>query len=659
MRRELRALRERCQQRVHELGVVRIAVAEDSGSCPRCGGPMRVQKTIDRTGRTIQHGQFDACETVLVCAAGCRWPSGAPVVGRAGCLEQCLPPRCTVGYDVMVFVGLQRFGHHRQREEIRQALLADHGLSISAGEVSELQHRFVSYLQRLHLERRDAIRQALAADGGWPLHIDATGEDGRGTLLIAYAGWRRWVLGAWKIPTEHADAILPCLRAVAECFGWPVAVMRDLGRAMIRAVNAFVGEGAGAGARIRVLSCHQHFLADVGHDLLDQDYGELRERFRQSGVQTALRTLARDLGRRLGQDIGRARAGATTWLEKSQAGHELPDGNDGLAVVRAVAQWVLDYRADGDDLGLPFDRPLLDLYTRGLQARRSADAFLRRPPGQPQVARAVLRLRDILDAVIGDARFSAVTSRLTYRAGLFDELRTALRLVQKPAGRNAPVPVERTRAERAVQDWRDVRQAVDALVADLRRRRPQRGPAQHKRQALDLVLRHLDQHGPTLWGHEIALPAEAGGGVRLVDRTNLVLEGFHHHLKHGERRRSGRKKLTQDLENLPAGAVLASNLQDRDYVEPLCGSLDRLPAAFAALDAQDRSRERAGHPATPSPALFEPSTPVATASLPKEDRPIVRSGGLRQRIHAAAKSRAPRTGRRRPSPTPANRGLTP
>lgn len=45
------------------------------------------------------------------------------------------------------------------------------------------------------------ISEALEKDGGWPLHIDATGEDGQGTLLCAYAGWRGWALGAWKIPT--------------------------------------------------------------------------------------------------------------------------------------------------------------------------------------------------------------------------------------------------------------------------------------------------------------------------------------------------------------------------------------------------------------------------------------------------------------------------
>jgi hypothetical protein len=30
------------------------------------------------------------------------------------------------------------------------------------------------------------------------MHVDATGEDGRGTLLLVLAGWRQWVLGAWN-----------------------------------------------------------------------------------------------------------------------------------------------------------------------------------------------------------------------------------------------------------------------------------------------------------------------------------------------------------------------------------------------------------------------------------------------------------------------------
>jgi len=192
-----------------------------------------------------------------------------------------------VGYDVMEFVGLQRFVHHQQREDIRDSL-HQQGVPISTGKVSDLARDFLTYLQRLHIARRDVIRQALIQDGGWPMHIDATGEDGRGTLLVVYAGWRRWVLGAWKIPTEHAEAILPCLRAVVNCLGAPVAIMRDLGRAMKSAANDLVKE---LDKVIPVLACHLHFLKDVGGDLLKADHDRLRNLFRRFKIRPELRRL--------------------------------------------------------------------------------------------------------------------------------------------------------------------------------------------------------------------------------------------------------------------------------------------------------------------------------------------------------------------------------
>ncbi len=74
------------------------------------------------------------------------------------------------------------------------------------------------------------------------MHIDATGEDGRGTLLVVLAGWRQWVLGSWKISSERTDTILSCLRDVVSQFGSPCAIVRDLGRAMIPAANTLVND---------------------------------------------------------------------------------------------------------------------------------------------------------------------------------------------------------------------------------------------------------------------------------------------------------------------------------------------------------------------------------------------------------------------------------
>jgi hypothetical protein len=250
------------------------------------------------------------------------------------------PPKRVVGYDVIVYVGIKRYLEHGQREEIRAALETEYGIKISSGEVSNLERLFLNYMLRLHKAHVKELRTALDSDGGYPLHIDATGEDGRGTLFVAFAGWRHWALGAWKLSTERADAILPCLREVVEEFGAPCAVMRDLGHAMSNAVAALLAE---AKLKIPDLECHAHFLKDIGKDLLEPSHAVLRGAFRKLKVRPKLRGLARDLGRRLGGGVEGVRLEVRAWLEGEATDRTLPKGRAGIGTIRAIAQWVLDY----------------------------------------------------------------------------------------------------------------------------------------------------------------------------------------------------------------------------------------------------------------------------------------------------------------------------
>jgi hypothetical protein len=89
-------------------------------------------------------------------------------------------------------------------------------------------------------------------------------------------------------------------------------------------------------------------------------------------------------------------------------------------------------------------------------------------------------------------------------------------------------------------------------------------------------VRYIEQHHDYLWGHVISLPDNIGGGIRIPQRTNNILKGFFKGMKHGERRRSGRKILTHDFENLPPAAALVYNLNCPDYVSIVCGSLECL-----------------------------------------------------------------------------------
>ena len=577
---------------------------------------MKVQKTVQHAGLTLAHGSFRSRETVFVCPSGCK-QSGKLVTARSSSLSKLLLPKSTVGYDVMVQVGLERFVHCRQREEIRADLQTQHGITLSTGAISGLGRRFLIYLEALHWKSAPALREALDSDGGWPLHIDATGEDGRGTMVAAFAGWRGWALNAWKAPTERAEFILPGIQRATAAFGPPCAIMRDLGRAMTEAAAEYVQS---LEKPIPVLACHLHFLSDIGEDLLENGHNQLRDLFRNVKLLPQLRAFVRQQGRNLGESIGLGRDALSLWLAQPDHARPIPEGAGGITTVRSLAQWILDYRADGDGQGFPFDLPWLDLYCRCLQLSAASQTFLRALPRDAEVRKSLGKLRRILRPVECDVPpFAFIGASLSKRADLFNRLRSALRLEDKHA-------TDAIHPQQSVHKLNDVRAAVNTLTDSLRKDRPQRGPAKDTRQAIDLILSHLDRHGPHLWGHAIPLPNS--GGVRLVERTNNDLESFFHTIKHGERRRSGRKILTQDFESLPPTAALAANLRHSDYVSIVCGSLDRLAAAFAELDAANRSRSIA--------AGIAQHTTIETASLSSLDKRLVRQPALEDRIIAAA-----------------------
>ncbi|MFH0729247.1 MAG: hypothetical protein V2B19_23250 [Pseudomonadota bacterium] len=602
-----------------------VSVCEPPAPCPVCGGQKwHVLKTGLRQGKTLIHGQFTARHTVHSCARGCHYTAGNKVTDAP--LTRRLLPGSIAGYDVMVFVGLKRFLEHQQREEIRDALIAQHGISISTGEVSNLMKRFVGYLSRLHRARSESLKAVLISDGGWPMHVDATGENGRGTLFMVMAGWRQWVLGAWKPATENATLILPCMRETVRIFGPPCAAMRDLGRAVTPAIDELMEE---LGLQVPVLACHQHFLADIGKDLLEPSHVALRDLFKRMGIRQKLRDMARDLGRSLGPAIEEAREAVCNWQSLIDAGHQVPSGRDGLAVVRAMNQWTLDYSADATGHDFPFDRPYLDFFKRCLLALRATDAFLRTPPADQKVVRALNRLNRLLAPVKSQVPFHQHSLVLRRRAALFDEMRDVLRLA-------AVLPEEETE-----QEIQDIRNRFEKWVASLERRRPARGPARDIREAIDVILKHVERHGRNLWGHAIFFPESSGRKVRLVSRTNFLLENRFKRMKHGERRRSGRKVLTQDLEYFPADAALVYNLEKDDYVSALCGSIERLPEAFAQLDQEKQLKRQMGTPSLDVDNLKD-VLQIATASLSSSDRRVVRSKEMDFRMRAAAGNRAPR-----------------
>jgi hypothetical protein len=531
-------------------GIDFVAEAEH---CPVCGAPVHAQKSKRRRVVTVQAGAFVAREVRKRCARD----STHPVVASEQ-LSRLVPPRQDYGYDLIVQVGVARYLRHRQREEIRTELLREHGIVVSNGSISNLCDRFLRRLEGLHRHRTPALRAAMG--GGYPLHIDATSEHGKGGLFVCLDGWRGWVLQAVKIASENVDELRPCIEEMVHRFGDPIAVVRDLSAAEAGAVGSLRAKG------IPELLCHYHFLGAIGKKLFDAPYAVLRTLLRQSKVRTPLRDLLREL---------RQHTTAEVYAGKYGHGRLRED-------LLALIYWVLEGEGR-KDLPYPFSLPHLGFLQRCREATQRAERWLPLPRSHVE-RRALKQLSRILTRFDALPRLAWVVQPTLERAWqAFCELRDILRLTdaELPRG-DLRYLATREFPELEMARLRDIEKTTTAYHQQIRKR-VALSPGCTSAEAV--ILQYLDRYAKHLFGHPVGHD-EDGKIVSVVERTNNVAEHFFGTDKQKLRRRLGRANLGRDLEDQPAQATLASNLLRSDYVRVLCGSLEHLPAAFAELDRE-------------------------------------------------------------------------
>jgi len=533
----------------------RIDFVAEAEQCPGCGGALRVQKSQRRTVVTVCQGTFEAREIRKQCMNRSCPPT------RSEALRRLVKPGQRYSYDLLVHVGLGRYLAGQQRDEIRRQLSKEHGIELSAGTVSMLCDRFLSLIEALHVQRAPQLRAAQPG-GSYPLHLDATCEHGKGGLFVCMDGWRGWVLWAARVPTENAVHLTPVVDRTVELFGRPIAVVRDMGDGGAHAVAALHQAG------VPDLICHYHFAAAVGTNLFDKLYDHLRGIIRLSKIRTDLFALLREL-----RPYDAAGASEGRW----GPGSVRED-------LKALVLWVL--QGDGrKDAPYPFALPHLELVRRCRQSLKRAEQWI--PSPRTQLEHRVLAwLGRRIGRLERDPRLAATVESLEQSWRTFVELRDVLRLsnAELPRGDTRLAPRQLPALE--LLRLEQIKQAVERFRDELCDRIPpaERGQSRPS-SAPAIVLKYLERNQAHLFGHPAHFDPD-GRVVAVVDRTNNVLEQFFGQDKQRLRRRVGRAQLGHDLEQQPAQVALVANLRHADYVQILCGSLEQLPAALAALDMQ-------------------------------------------------------------------------
>ena len=540
-----------------ERGTTRcVDFVADAEHCPLCGGILHAQKSKQRFITTLEAGTFQAREVRKVCSIDRTHP-----VMVSERLSQLVPRGQGYGYDLIVQAGLARYLRNLQREEIRTELLRENGIVVSQGTVTNLCDRFLKLLERLHHYSIAALRTS-QAEGGYPLHIDATSEHGKGGLFVCLDGWRGWVLHAVKISSENEQELRPAIEKTVSLFGDPIAVVRDLSAAEAGAVDSLREKG------IPDLVCHYHFLGAIGKKLFDDHYAVLRNQLRTSKVRTGLRELLRELRHNCTAEVYHGKYGQGRLRE------------DLLALIL----WVLEGEG-GKDLPYPFCLPHLSFYQRSQEAMQRAERWL--PLPRSHVERRTLKQLSNVIARLGEAqRLCWVIPKLERGWQAFCELRDILRLsdAELPRGDRRYLST-REFPEMEMTRLCDIEKTTIAYREELRERIAD-SITSTVSSAETIILSYLDRYTHHLFGHP-ARRDEHGRIIAVVERTNNVAEHFFGTDKQKLRRRLGRANLGRDLEDQPAQAALAANLRHPDYVRLVSGSLENLPAAFAKLDQED------------------------------------------------------------------------
>jgi hypothetical protein len=229
-------------------------------------------------------GAFFAKQTVTYC------PHGHGTF-RSEQLRNLVPKGGTFGFDVIVEVGYALFVHCRSNQET-MAELALKNVFISEREISYLGRKFIIYLALAHRQSRPILREFLADRGGYILHVDGTCEGDSPNLFCGLDGLSKLVLDTVKISSEKKDKLVPFFRGIKEQYGEPKALVHDMGKGIVNAVEEVFPDTPDF---IR----HFHFLRDIGKDLLTDEYTAFYKRLRKLKIRPTLRRQAKYLEQKI------------------------------------------------------------------------------------------------------------------------------------------------------------------------------------------------------------------------------------------------------------------------------------------------------------------------------------------------------------------------
>jgi len=526
---------------------------------------LKVQKTLpNKKMATLAVGDLIAHETIYHCEKCGR-------IFRSQELRSLVPEKCNFGFDIIVFIGKSLFLRCRNYQEILLEL-KQKNITISISEIAFLAKKFIIYLALLHKLVQKKTRGYMNMNGGYILHLDGTCDGGSPHLISVLDGISEIVLDNIKLPSENADDLIPFLEGIKKAYGFPLAVVSDMSKAIALAIKKVF-------KNVAAFICHYHFLKALGKDLFGDENDIIRKRLQKHGIQALLKRRARQLEQSIA-DTNTLVDGFVSGIESEKIPLNYPLGHFPEIAAYTLLKWTLDGKNQGNGFGFPFDQTYLSFYQRLTEVNSRLHQLIEiklRGDWKDNIIYGKI-CHDLLD-VINDPALKKAGVKMEEKVIVFDNLRKAMRIT-------LPENKQGLNDNGDLSNIKTIKQEVKKFRDHLCRDKKYSGNKDYRK-----MVEQIDKYWAKLFADPIIVETKAGKVVIQPQRTNNILEQFFRKLMRIFRKRNGFNAMEKIIKTMLSDTPFVVNLENKDYMNILLNGKETLEEGFAEIDSKQVREE--------------------------------------------------------------------
>lgn len=575
-----------------------MASNRETCSNPSCQNQkLRIQRTVSRYPRGILLGEPIVKHQIKKCP---RCKREYPFEQ----LHQLIPPHGNYAYDIIIYVGLERFRNHRQNLEIQDQLLNRFKLQLPESTINALAHQFIDYFSAVHYAKANDIDRLIKNNGGYVAHFDGTCEAGTGVLFSVIDEISQIVLLTTRMPSENLNEVKLFFTKCKNLYDHPLAIMHDLNFNYQPAIKEVFDHAVD-------LICQYHFLENVGKAILKKTHQQLTNIIRNLKVKTQFKSIRKKLIQTTSDKPSIPSKQLEQFIKNPDIGIDMILNLDKTILQKhltyIVLRWLDDYSSELKGEYFPFDQPALVYYRRCV---RIYDLLTQLLDNSKQLKKSqkqtLLTIARNLEPFKKDKTLLQVANCLEKQVNLFTQLRNILRFNRAD---KKPILRQHPPASSTIEEVKDTEERLKQFRQDLQAnvktnsKKKEKETDKEIKSASKKMIDYLDKYMDVLVGHLVTIPGK--NKVILLDRTNNLSEQHFSKTKKGWRRKLGVKKMTRHLQAARHEELLLANLDQTDYIKTVYdGSPDNMSSLFASYchealqvrKLRDNSQERRSLP---------------------------------------------------------------